>query len=188
MHIMISTAEQAIKPLKMSCLSNRFYSYFVFQCLVFLCADTPPVQIMQPEPPDQQDDQDDEELTQVMYTEDGQAVRPYPPYEAILASEPDLSRKPNKSAMKGRSSGGSAPLSPPPPFPGSIASSSLSRPLETSPSHSPHASSPAPPDVSFNLSMNCSASPHPATATAATVGRNVGIVIPRPQLVSYQAQ
>lgn len=151
--------------------------------------DTPPVQIAQPEPPpDPRGDEEDEELTHVMYTGDGQAVHSYPPYEAILASEPDLSRRPNKSALKGRSSGGSVPLSPPPPFPGSVASSSLSRPLETSPSHS-HASSPAPPDVSFNLSMNRSASPNPGAAAGPMSGKAVGIVIPRPQLVSsFQSQ
>nr|KAG5697398.1 hypothetical protein BaRGS_008824 [Batillaria attramentaria] len=78
---------------------------------------------------DEDDDKkdDEEELTPVMYNEEGQPVRPYPPYEAIPASEPDLTRKPNKSALKmkygsGHGAGDSdkenmAPPPPPPPLP-----------------------------------------------------------------------
>ncbi|KAL8570742.1 hypothetical protein ACOMHN_039176 [Nucella lapillus] len=137
-----------------------------------LISDAAPVQIMQYESAHTQSDDDDEDAGHVIYPEgEAQAIRPYPPYEAIPASEPDLTRRPNKSALKGGS--GQAALSspaPPPPFPSS--SSSLSRPLETSLSGSPAGT-----DVSFNLSMNRSASPNLA-------GRHGGI-IPRPQPGSY---
>ncbi|XP_070196011.1 phosphatase and actin regulator 1-like isoform X2 [Littorina saxatilis] len=146
-------------------------------------SDSSPVHITEPEPPP--DEQSDEEQTNVMYLEDGQAVRPYPPYEAVPASEPDLNRRPNKSALRGARNGSGQGLPSPPPFPGSVPSSSLSRPL-ASPSHS-HASSPAPPDLSFNQSMNRSASPNPGAQSGPMAGRNVGIVIPRPQFVAFNS-
>ncbi|XP_076441006.1 uncharacterized protein LOC143280260 [Babylonia areolata] len=116
-------------------------------------SDAAPVQIMQSESLAIADDDDDEELSHVIYQDDAQSGRPYPPYEAVPACEPDLSRRPNKSALKGGSGQGGimSPAPPPPPFP---TSSSLSRPLETSPTA---------PDVSFNLSMNRSGLPQPGS-------------------------
>ena len=49
------------------------------------------------------------------------------PYKAVPAYEPDLTRQPNKSALKGGSVSCTIPLLPPPP-----SLSSVSRPLETS--------------------------------------------------------
>ncbi|PVD23754.1 hypothetical protein C0Q70_17027 [Pomacea canaliculata] len=141
-------------------------------------SETPPVIMPMPilnqaeeEDDDDDDNPEDDELARILLAEEGGTY----PYEAIPASEPDLTRKPNKSALKTKSTPSGSYSShhfppPPPPFPGTAMLSSLSRPLETS--HSPTPAS----DLSFNISMNRSASPNLAP------GSNRGLIIPRPHV------